>query len=46
MSEFLKDVVDKRMNDQEVQDWSTTIHRLDIPRFTSDPWAELENENA
>jgi len=46
MTEFLKDIVEKRINDQEVRDWGVSIHSLDIPRFTSDPWAESENENA
>jgi hypothetical protein len=38
MTEFLKDIVEKRINDQEVRDWGVSIHSLDIPRFTSDPW--------
>jgi len=40
MTEFLKDIVEGRAFEQAQRDWSGSIHSLDIPRFTSDPWAE------
>lgn len=42
MTEFLKDVVERQISNQEVLDWhmSMPIHNLEIPRFTSDPWVE------
>lgn len=42
MTEFLKDVVERHISNQEVLDWhmSMPIQNLDIPRFTSDPWVE------
>jgi len=40
MTEFLKDIVEERALEQAQRDWSGSIHSLDIPRFTSDPWAE------
>jgi hypothetical protein len=38
MTEFLKDIVEMRMSQQEVYDWRISMHSLDMPRFTSDPW--------
>ena len=40
MTEFLKDIVEGRALEQAQRDWSGSIHSLDIPRFTSDPWVE------
>ena len=46
MTEFLKDIVEERAFEQAQRDWGVSIHSLDIPRFTSDPWELAENENA
>ena len=47
MTEFLKDVVERHISNQEVLDWhmSMPIQSLDIPRFTSDPWEDIYPTN-
>lgn len=47
MSEFLNQVVAKRLSIQENIDWQTSVASELLGWIhSSDPWAESENENA